>query len=75
MEQPDLKAAIISGKTPLDPGSEVEGCVYSRKRHFHWKTGAKCLLQAGQLCLGQQALSRNIAVLNLWSNRKPLQEV
>lgn len=51
-------------KPPLDPGSEIEGCVCSRKRHFHWKTGTKCLLQAWQLCLGQQALSRNIAVLN-----------
>lgn len=44
-----------------------------QKNAFPMGSRYQCLLQAGQLCLGQQALSRNIAVLNLWSNRKPLE--
>lgn len=66
--QPNLKAVIVSGKTPW-----TRRVCLQQKNAFPLGSRSQCLLQAGQLCLGQQALSRNIAVLNLWSNRKPLE--
>lgn len=66
--QPNLKAVIVSGKTPW-----TRRACLQQKNAFPLGSRSQCLLQAGQLCLGQQALSRNTAVLNLWSNRKPLE--
>lgn len=60
----------------LDPGSEVEGCAYTRKRHFPWKTGTNACCRLGSSALDSKPSAETLlcwicgATENHWRRKK-----
>lgn len=72
MEQPDLKAVKVNGKTPQALDQKLKAVSTAEKCISHGEQVPTLAADCAALAWTINVLGRNAAVLNPWSSRRPL---